>query len=81
MVNFVDDDTSDDDINAMNAYIAGQDVEVLDEVMPITTPKGSNSEVLVPSDKCVIEYRRYLKRWDELGWRIDHEKVEAELEG
>jgi phenylpropionate dioxygenase-like ring-hydroxylating dioxygenase large terminal subunit len=78
LVNFVNEETSDDEINAMNAYIAEQDVVVLNEVMPITTPDDTSSEVMMPSDKCVLEYRRYLKRWDQRGYRIDAKKVEAE---
>jgi len=79
LVNFVDAETSDDDINAMNAYIAEQDVVILNEVRPITTPDDTSSEVMMPSDKCVLEYRRFLRRWDAKGWRIDHKAVEAAL--
>ena len=79
MVNFVDDDTPDEDINAMNEYIASQDVVVLNEIEPKVTPSSAKLEVMTPSDKCVVEYRRWLKKWDQKGWRIDHKKVEAEL--
>ena len=79
MVNFVDDDTPDEDINAMNEYIASQDVVVLNEIQPKVTPDSAKLEVMTPSDKCVVEYRRWLKKWDQKGWRIDHKKVEAEL--
>ena len=78
MVNFIDDDTTDEDVDAMNSYIAGQDVKVLNLLEPITTPETMKTEVLVPSDKCMLEYRRYLRKWDAKGWRIDHEKVEAD---
>ena len=65
------------EIDAMNAYIAEQDVKVLKDVNPTVTPSSMRHEVMTPSDKCVVEYRRYLSRWDAKGWRIDHEKVEA----
>lgn len=79
LVNFVDADTPDEDIDAMNQYIAEQDVVILNNIMPVTTPETMREEVMVSADKCVLEYRRYLRRWDAKGWRIDHEKVEAEL--
>lgn len=78
LVNFVGEETSDADIDAMNAYIAEQDVVVLNDVNPIVTPTSAKFEVMTPSDKCVVEYRRYLKKWDASGWRIDARKVQAD---
>lgn len=81
LVNFMGDETqaSDEEINAMNQYIAEQDVVVLNRIQPVTTPETMQSEVLTPSDKAILEYRRYLKKWDAKGWRIDARAVEADL--
>ncbi|MEH6549253.1 MAG: aromatic ring-hydroxylating dioxygenase subunit alpha [Pseudomonadales bacterium] len=76
--NFLDeDDASDDDIREMNAMIAEDDVIVLEEISPITTPPNMTQEVMMPADKSIVKYRQFLRTWDKNGWRIDTDAQKA----
>jgi len=51
--------------------IADQDIELLSELNPIRTPPNNTKEVMTPADKNIMRYRKYLKEWEQRGWRID----------
>lgn len=72
MVNFLPRDVADDEeIAAMNAIIAEDDVIVLEHIKPVTTPDNMLQEVMMPADRMIVAYRKMLKEWDAKGWRID----------
>ena len=50
---------------------------VLEEVQPVFTPDNMTQEVMMPADKSVVRYRKFLKDWDKRGWRIDAEAQQA----
>ena len=78
MCNFLPVDVADDEeIIAMNAVIAEDDVIVLEKIKPITTPDNMLQEVMMPADRMIVAYRKDLKEWDARGWRIDTKAVRA----
>jgi len=76
MRDFLLDPSNDGPIHARNKVIAGQDIQVLEEVNPVTTPVSSTKEVLMPADKAIAEYRKWLSRFDDMGFRIDMKKLQ-----
>ncbi len=62
-------------INERNMVIAGQDKVVLEALEPALTPDDMTHENMMPSDRCVVTYRQWLKTWDDKGWRIDVREV------
>jgi phenylpropionate dioxygenase-like ring-hydroxylating dioxygenase large terminal subunit len=74
--NFMDEDIADDEeILDMNLVIADDDVRVLEPLDPIKTPNSMTQELMMPSDKCIVAYRKDLKQWADKGWRIDSKKA------
>ena len=74
--NFLPADIADDEeIRAMNESVAVEDVVVLEDIVPVITPDNMTSEVMVPSDMAIVDYRKLLKIWDAKGWRIDTEEI------
>ena len=67
----------DDRIGRVNLVVAQEDINILAELDPVMTPDTNTREVLVPSDKAVVVYRDWLKKFDARGWRIDFETVKA----
>ena len=78
MCNFLDPDVAEDDeIRDMNAIIAEDDVIVLEKIKPVITPPNMTSEVMMPADRSIVQYRKFLKDWDTKGWRIDADAQSA----
>ena len=71
MRNFLLEPEKDGPIHARNKVIAGQDIVILNDVMPDLTPLSPTKEVLMPADKGIATYREWLKKFDDKGWRID----------
>ena len=71
MRNFILDPKNNEAIHARNAVIAGQDIQILDELSPVRTPLSPTKEVLMPADKAIVAYRDWLEKFDNMGWRID----------
>ncbi|MDP6436951.1 MAG: aromatic ring-hydroxylating dioxygenase subunit alpha [Gammaproteobacteria bacterium] len=61
-------------IHARNKVIAQQDIQILDTMCPGRTPLSPTKEVLTPSDNGVAAYRKWLEKFDDMGWRIDIDK-------
>jgi phenylpropionate dioxygenase-like ring-hydroxylating dioxygenase large terminal subunit len=61
-----------------NAYVADQDVGIVEALRPVVTPDTSTKELMTPSDKVILMYRDKLKDWDERGWQIDFDRLERE---
>ena len=77
MSNFIPVEAAEDDeIREMAAAVAEEDVAVLEDLYPPCTPDDLTSEVMMPHDKPVVEYRGFLKQWTERGWRIDVDAIE-----
>lgn len=71
---FMLDPDMDEDIMDINMQIAHEDIAVVQDLDPIRTPSSPTKELLLPSDAPALNYRHYLKRWEENGWRIDSKK-------
>jgi phenylpropionate dioxygenase-like ring-hydroxylating dioxygenase large terminal subunit len=71
MRNLMLDAKHDGPIHARNKAIAKQDIDILEVLHPTLTPIGNTREVLMPADKAVIAYRKWLDKFDDAGWRID----------
>jgi phenylpropionate dioxygenase-like ring-hydroxylating dioxygenase large terminal subunit len=61
-----------------NAYVAAQDVGIVEALHPVVTPDNTTKELMTPSDKVILMYRDKLKEWDGLGWRIDFDRLQRE---
>lgn len=62
-------------MNERNTYVAMQDVTVIEDLHPVLTPDTNTKEFMVPSDKCILMYREWLRDWDAKGWRIDSDEA------
>ena len=71
MRNFILDPKNNQAIHARNAVIAGQDIQILDQLNPVRTPLSPTKEVLMPADQGIATYRDWLEKFDDRGWRID----------
>ncbi|RMF98912.1 MAG: aromatic ring-hydroxylating dioxygenase subunit alpha [Gammaproteobacteria bacterium] len=69
---------NDERIAKVNMIVAQEDIQILEELDPVRTPKSTAKEVLVPSDGAVMRYRKWLREWDEKGWRIDSRRLRAD---
>jgi len=72
------DPAQDDLIMERNAYVADQDVAIIEFLHPVVTPSTNTKEIMTPSDKVILMYRDKLKDWDGRGWRIDFEALQRE---
>lgn len=76
--NFMDSDiASDEELIEMNVIIADDDVGVLEALEPKRTPENMTQELMTPSDKAIVAYRKMLKSWDSKGWRIDSKSLNS----
>ena len=60
----------------VNMQIAHEDINVIENLDPVCTPKSTSKEVLTQADKPIFRYRDFLKMWDEKGWRIDWKELQ-----
>lgn len=77
MRTFLLDPQHDDRIGRVNLVVAQEDINILAELDPVQTPDTTIKEVLVPSDRAVVVYREWLKKFDRNGWRIDTDSLNA----
>lgn len=77
MRTFLLDPQHDDRIGRVNLVVAQEDINILAELDPVQTPDSTTKEVLVPSDRAVVVYRDWLKKFDQKGWRIDTDTLRA----
>ncbi len=75
MRDFLLDPKNDGPIHARNKIIAGQDIQLMEEIYPVMTPLSTTKEVLMPADKAIYAYRGWLAKFDEMGYRIDMDKL------
>lgn len=60
----------------VNMRIAHEDIDVIEGLDPVRTPKSTAKEVLTPADKPIFRYRDFLQMWDDRGWRIDWKELQ-----
>jgi phenylpropionate dioxygenase-like ring-hydroxylating dioxygenase large terminal subunit len=71
MRSFLLDPENDQRLTKVNAAVAQEDIDILQELDPIRTPPTPTEEVLIRSDGAVSRYREGLREWTEKGWRVD----------
>jgi phenylpropionate dioxygenase-like ring-hydroxylating dioxygenase large terminal subunit len=64
-------------VNERNMVIASQDIKVMNKLKPTLTPPSTAKELLMPHDKCIIQYRDKLQEFENKGWKVDVEAVKA----
>ncbi|MEZ5486571.1 MAG: aromatic ring-hydroxylating dioxygenase subunit alpha [Steroidobacteraceae bacterium] len=64
-------------VNERNAYIASQDIRVMNTVQPRLTPPSRTKELMMPADKCILQYRDKLDEFRRQGWKLDMPAVQA----
>jgi phenylpropionate dioxygenase-like ring-hydroxylating dioxygenase large terminal subunit len=64
-------------VNERNMFIASQDIRVMNEVRPRLTPPTRSKELMMPADKCILQYRDKLDEFEAKGWRLDMEAIKA----
>ena len=67
----------DEAVNKQNWNIVQQDLKVLAALHPVITPPTNTKEYMMPADKVILMYREKLQEWDELGWRLDTDAINA----
>jgi phenylpropionate dioxygenase-like ring-hydroxylating dioxygenase large terminal subunit len=76
MRTFMLEDKNDQMLIDVNMRIAGEDINVIENLDPVRTPDSSAKELLTPVDKPIFAYREYLDKWDAKGWRIDWRELQ-----
>jgi len=64
-------------VNERNVFIASQDIKVMNNVMPRQTPPSRAKELMMPADKCLLQYRDKLDEFESKGWRLDMAAIKA----
>jgi phenylpropionate dioxygenase-like ring-hydroxylating dioxygenase large terminal subunit len=64
-------------VNERNMFVASQDIRVMNEVRPRLTPPTRSKELMMPADKCILQYRDKLDEFEAKGWRLDMEAIKA----
>jgi hypothetical protein len=60
----------------INMQIAQEDIDIIEGLDPVRTPKSTAKEVLTRADAPIYRYRDFLKKWDDKGWRIDWKEMQ-----
>ena len=67
--------------NKRNMTIAEEDRLIAENIEPVIGREGSTADLSVKADKIQIVYRRKLKEWQAMGWRIDMEAIHGAYPG
>jgi len=70
-------DWLDKKVNERNVFIASQDIKVMNEVEPRLTPPSRAKELMMPADKCILQYRDKLDEFEARGWKLDMTAIKA----
>ena len=68
-------DGADEEIHKTNLQFAWEDRVVIEEIRPITPSSFTSTDLLLPEEEIMLQYRKTLQDWDRKGWRIDSEQV------
>ena len=71
MRNFVLDPEMDDKVMEVNLRITSEDIGLLENLYPVRTPDIQSHELMTASDEMIMKYRRWLRGWEQKGWRMD----------
>lgn len=71
MRNFMLEPERDETVQEVNLRVTYEDIDILENLYPVRTPKALNKEIMTESDTTVVRFREWLRQWDENGWRID----------
>lgn len=74
------DPSMDDSMNQSFMHVAHEDRVVIEGLYPKRTPDTLTKELMTPGDAAVVTFRKYLKDWENRGWRMDMDEM-AENEG
>ncbi len=72
------DEEMDQRIIDINMRIAKEDIDIIEGLEPVRTPKSTAKEVLTKADAPIYRYRDFLKMWDDRGWRIDWKELQSQ---
>lgn len=75
--NWLTDERFDARMEEVTLQVVREDMRILETLSPVRTPESNAREVLVPGDTAVVHYRRWLRKWDARGWRIDVKALRA----
>ena len=62
----------------INMQIAHEDIDIIEGLEPVRTPKSTAKEVLTKADAPIYRYRDFLKGWDDRGWRVDWKELQQQ---
>ena len=62
---------------ASRSLLAAQDIKVMNEVQPRLTPPSRAKELMMPADKCILQYRDKLDEFEAKGWKLDMAAIHA----
>jgi len=65
----------DDRVRDINAKVADEDQDILENLWPVRTPDTTTKELLTTTDAMIVRYRQHLQEWDARGWRLDTHKL------
>ncbi|MDJ0929145.1 MAG: aromatic ring-hydroxylating dioxygenase subunit alpha [Gammaproteobacteria bacterium] len=71
------DPESDGWIVETNMKIAREDQAIVENLWPVQTPDTLTRELLTPGDSVIVKYREDLTDWQQRGWRIDWDQMQA----
>ena len=71
MRNFVVDPEMDDKVMEVNLRITSEDIGLLENLYPVRTPDIQSHELMTAWDEMIMKYRRWLRGWEQKGWRMD----------
>jgi phenylpropionate dioxygenase-like ring-hydroxylating dioxygenase large terminal subunit len=72
------DPSMDDMMNKSFMKVAGEDVLVIEALWPKRTPDTLSKELMTPGDAAVVKFREFLSSWNDKGWKIDMDQMEAD---
>jgi hypothetical protein len=59
--------------------VAGEDVLVIEALWPKRTPDTLSKELMTPGDAAVVKFREFLSSWNDKGWKINMDQMEADF--
>lgn len=60
-----------------NMKVAAEDQNIIENLWPVQTPDTLTRELLTPGDAAIVKYRDDLADWQNRGWRIDWDTMQA----
>jgi phenylpropionate dioxygenase-like ring-hydroxylating dioxygenase large terminal subunit len=67
----------DEQVMKVNLKITAEDITILEELYPVRTPDSLTREIMTPGDRTIVRFRERLQEWEDRGWRIDRQALQA----